>query len=124
MCIKLLFDQNLSFRLVGRLNDSYPNSKHIASIGLDKASDRDVWKYAKDYGYTIVTKDSDFNELCTLYDFPPHIIWLRLGNSRIEVAQKALLKHKKNICEIVKDTKTGIIEITNWQIMNIIIKQC
>ncbi len=111
MCIKLLFDQNLSFRLVARLKDIYPDSIHIASVSLDKASDRDVWNYAKENNYTIVTKDSDFNEICTLYDFPPHIIWLRLGNSRIEAAQTALTIHKDAICSIVQENETGIIEI-------------
>ena len=111
MCVKLLFDQNLSFRLVSRLKDSYPDSVHIAAINLDKASDKDVWTYAKEKGFIIVTKDSDFNELCTLYDFPPHIIWLRLRNSRIEVAEKSLLKHKETIYSFIEEAKTGILEI-------------
>ena len=113
MCIKLLFDQNLSFRLVERLKGIYPDSVHIASIGLDNASDRDVWNYAKDNDFIIVTKDSDFNELCTLYDFPPHIIWLRLGNSRVKAAEEALIKHQTSICNIVSENKTGIIEINS-----------
>jgi len=111
MCIKLLFDQNLSFRLVARLEKSYPDSVHIASIGLDMASDKDVWTYAKNNNYTIVTKDSDFNELCTLYDFPPQIIWLRLGNSSVHTAQKVLEKYKDFISEVISKNTTGIIEI-------------
>jgi len=111
MCIKLLFDQNLSYKLVSRLEDIFPNSIHIATIGLDKSSDMDVWKFAKENEYTIVTKDSDFNEICTLYDFPPHIIWLRLGNSRISVTEEVLTKYKDKICTIVEENKTGIIEI-------------
>ncbi|MEA1892582.1 MAG: DUF5615 family PIN-like protein [Campylobacterota bacterium] len=111
MCIKLLFDQNLSYRLVSRLKDIYPDSQHVAALGLDMASDIDVWKYAKENGYTLVSKDSDFNDICTLYDFPPHIIWLRLGNSRIVAAQEVLLKYKDRICMTVEENETGIIEI-------------
>ena len=113
MCIKLLFDQNLSYRLVSRLKEFYPDSAHIASIGLDKSSDMDVWNFAKENGYTLVTKDSDFNDICTLYNFPPHIIWLRLGNSRVSIAQDVLIKHKDKICLIVGENKIGIIEIFN-----------
>jgi len=113
MCIKLLFDQNLSYRLVSRLKDVYPDLQHVAALGLDTASDIDVWKYAKENGYTLVSKDSDFNDICTLYDFPPHIIWLRLGNSRITVAQDVLVKYKDRICVIIQENKTGIIEIAN-----------
>jgi len=111
MCIKLLFDQNLSYKLVSRLENLFPHSMHIASINLDTSSDMDVWKYAKENNYTIVTKDSDFNEICTLYNFPPHIIWLRLGNSRISATEKALVKYKDKICAIVEENQTGIIEI-------------
>ena len=111
MCIKLLFDQNLSYRLVSRLKDIYPNSAHVEVVGLDKSSDIDVWKYAKENGYTIVSKDSDFNDICTLHDFPPHIIWLRLGNSRVYKAEEALIKYKNRICSIVEENETGIIEI-------------
>ena len=114
MCIKLLFDQNISYRLVSRLKDVYPSSAHVASLGLDKSSDIDVWNYAKINGYSIVTKDSDFNELCTLKNFPPHIIWLRLGNSRVSVIQEALEKHKEKICSIVDEKETGIIEINGF----------
>lgn len=112
MCVKLLFDQNLSYRLVARLQDHFPDSVHIASLHLDTASDQKVWNYAKEHSYTIVTKDSDFNDLCALYHFPPHIIWLRLGNSRIEIAEAALLHHKARICEMIQDNGAGIIEIT------------
>ncbi len=111
MCIKLLFDQNLSYRLVSRLQEIYPESLHVASLGLDSSGDMDVWQYAKANGYTLVTKDSDFNDICTLYDFPPHIIWLRVGNSRVSAAQEVLIKYQNKICEIIEENKTGIIEI-------------
>lgn len=111
MCIKLLFDQNLSYRLVTKLEKDYPGSMHVASVGLDTSSDIDVWKYAKLHGFTLVTKDSDFNEICTLYNFPPHIIWLRIGNSHVSAAQEALQKHQKKIYTIIQENSTGIIEI-------------
>jgi len=37
--VKLLFDQNLSSRLVARLADLYPGSAHVQSLGLDTFSD-------------------------------------------------------------------------------------
>lgn len=111
MCVKLLFDQNVSYRLVARLEKYYPNSLHVEVVGLDKSSDFDVWRYAKENNFVLVSKDSDFNEICALYNFPPYIIWLRIGNSRITDIENILIKHQKKICEIVKDNKTGIIEI-------------
>ncbi|MEA3373430.1 MAG: DUF5615 family PIN-like protein [Campylobacterota bacterium] len=113
MCVKLLFDQNLSYRLVSRLKEEYPDSIHIAAAGLDKASDLEVWSYAKEHDYTIVTKDSDFNDLSTLYNFPPYIIWLRLGNSHTAEAERVLMKYREEIHKIIRENNTGIIEINS-----------
>jgi predicted nuclease of predicted toxin-antitoxin system len=69
--VKLLFDQNLSPRLVPRLSDLYPASSHVSAVGLGEADDAAVWEYAKDHGFAIVTKDSDFNDVSVLRGFPP-----------------------------------------------------
>lgn len=109
--MKLLLDQNLSYRILKKITSRFPHSKHVAAVGLECASDIEVWEYAKANGYTIVTKDSDFNDLCTLKGFPPHIIWLRLGNSRSETAANALLQHADELYNLFKEHKEGLIEI-------------
>jgi len=76
----LLFDQNLSPRLVTRLTDVYPNSLHVDTLGLGTSSDRDVWEYARLNAFIIVTKDADFSELSVLLGTPPKVIWIRRGN--------------------------------------------
>ncbi len=45
--MKLLFDQNLSPRLVARLADCYPGSAHVSEVGLDRALDVEVWEFAR-----------------------------------------------------------------------------
>jgi len=60
--MKLLFDQNLSPRLVYRLADLYPNSSHVMEVGLDRSFDKEVWNYARQQHYLIVTKDVDDSE--------------------------------------------------------------
>ena len=57
--MKLLFDQNLSPRLVNALTDLYPDSDHVFNLNLDQASDNKVWNFALDRGFAIVTKDAD-----------------------------------------------------------------
>jgi len=69
--VKLLFDQNLSPRLVESLSDLYPGSAHVYSIGLDQASDLVLWKYAREHGFTLVTQDADFSEMSEALGFPP-----------------------------------------------------
>lgn len=61
--MKLLFDQNLSPKLVNWLADLYPGSSHVLSLGLDCASDQAIWESAWDHGYAIVTKDADYREI-------------------------------------------------------------
>ncbi len=58
--MKLLLDQNLAPRLVGSLTEAFPGSRHVRELGLARASDADVWDYTKGNGFTIASKDSDF----------------------------------------------------------------
>jgi predicted nuclease of predicted toxin-antitoxin system len=78
--MKLLFDQNLSPKLVNRLADLFPASSHVQSLGLDCADDDEIWEHAQLNGFAIVTKDEDYNNLSVLRGSPPKVIWLQLGN--------------------------------------------
>jgi predicted nuclease of predicted toxin-antitoxin system len=76
----LVFDHNLSPKLVDRLNDLYPSSTHVDYVGLGTATDAEVWSFAHVNDLMIVTKDADFSELIVLRGFPPKVIWIRRGN--------------------------------------------
>ena len=69
-----LFDQNISPRLVERLSDLYPESIHVSMVSMGSALDIEIWQYALDHNYMIVTKHADFSELGLLRGFPPKII--------------------------------------------------
>lgn len=58
--MKLLFDQNISARLMTDLADLYPESKHVRNIGMASADDVEIWEYAREHCAVIVSKDSDF----------------------------------------------------------------
>jgi predicted nuclease of predicted toxin-antitoxin system len=60
--VKLLFDENLSPSLVDLLAVTFPESRHVRDIGLARADDEAVWSYAKEHGFAIVSKDSDFHQ--------------------------------------------------------------
>jgi len=60
--VKLLFDENLSARLAGRLADVYPGSQHVSEVGLGSSDDAAVWEFARAQGFAIVSKDSDFHQ--------------------------------------------------------------
>ena len=82
--MKLLFDQNLSFKLCQRLADLFPDSSQVRLLGLAEADDHAIWHYAQANGFTLVSQDSDFADMATLFGPPPRVIWLRCGNQPTE----------------------------------------
>lgn len=78
--MRLLIDENLSERLVAHLADCFAGSLHVRSAGLLGGKDGDIWNHAKDAGFTILTKDTDFQARSMLNGAPPKVILVRLGN--------------------------------------------
>ena len=58
--MKLLFDQNISFRIVNKISHHFPESNQVRQLGLEDSTDIEIWNYAKKNGFTIVTFDTDF----------------------------------------------------------------
>ncbi|WP_367241693.1 DUF5615 family PIN-like protein [uncultured Fluviicola sp.] len=82
--MKLIFDQNISHRILKILSGHFTGSTSVKTENLIDSSDKAIWEFAKKSNYIIVTQDSDFNDLNSLYGFPPKIIWIRTGNLRTE----------------------------------------
>ena len=97
--MKLLFDQNLSPALVRRLADVYPDSAHVLDAGLDKADDQGIWRFARQHGFAIVSKDGDFRQLSFLIGAPPKVIWVRLGNCTTRDIEAALRSRRDELHE-------------------------
>jgi predicted nuclease of predicted toxin-antitoxin system len=61
--VKLLFDQNLPTRIVHSLSDIFPNSQHVKLLGMAATDDRAIWNHARENGFSIISKDSDFHQM-------------------------------------------------------------
>ncbi|KHJ39072.1 hypothetical protein PBAC_06720 [Pedobacter glucosidilyticus] len=97
--MKLLFDQNISFRILAKIQEFYPNAGQVRSLQLENSSDKEIWDFAKKNAYTIVTFDADFFEIANLNGHPPKIIWLRFGNTTtINIAKVLCEKY-----QLIKD---------------------
>jgi predicted nuclease of predicted toxin-antitoxin system len=100
--MKLLFDHNLSYKLVGRLADQFPDSEHVRNVNLHEANDRTVWEYARTNGFAIVSKDEDFHpwlDATELNRVDRHTVSLnRMRNSRgrLEVVENSSEILKRN----------------------------
>ncbi len=111
MGAKLLFDQNLSPKLLKRLEELYPNSDHLDLLGLGSADDVKVWEHAKQNGFVIVTKDADFADLSVLRGFPPKVVWIRRGNCSTSEIEEILHDHNSEIDNLATDLSTGILTL-------------
>jgi len=79
--VKLLFDQNISFRVANQLKTVFPGCAQVNDLQLLNKTDREIWNFAKKESYSIVTFDADYYDMATLYGPPPKIVWLRMGNT-------------------------------------------
>jgi predicted nuclease of predicted toxin-antitoxin system len=108
--VKLLFDQNLSHRLVHKLIDIYPECQHVGAVDLKMANDTTIWEYAKSNGFMIVSKDSDFHQRSFLLGSPPKIVWIRRRNCSTETIEQMLRDHVEDVKQFEADaTATFLI---------------
>ena len=107
--MKLLFDQNLSYRLVSALESEFPGSIHVAEVGLERATDVEVWEYARDNGLAITSKDSDPSDIAMMRGFPPSIVWIRRGNCSTDEIEHLLRENAESIQDVADSEGGGII---------------
>jgi len=114
--MKLLLDQNISFRISNKIQDIFPGSKQVREIGLENAKDSKLWNYAKENHYCVVTFDGDFYDLGLLKGSPPKVIWLRTGNTSTQNIENVLRNNYDLIKAFLTDesfSEIGCLEITN-----------
>jgi predicted nuclease of predicted toxin-antitoxin system len=107
--MKLLLDQNLSYRLVATLADVFPGALHVRDIGLDRSSDDVLWNHARDAGLTIVSKDSDFQHRGFVEGHPPKIVWLQVGNRSTGDIAMLLRQHTADIERFHQDPSASVL---------------
>jgi predicted nuclease of predicted toxin-antitoxin system len=109
--VKLLFDQNLSHRLPAALADVLPGAAHVRNHDLAQADDQAVWVFARDRGFTIVSKDDDFRERVRLLGHPPRIIMLQLGNCSTADVEAAMRRSVSQISRLHEDPSASLLAI-------------
>ena len=111
--MKLLLDENLSRRLVPFLQHDYPVSNQVVLLGMQSATDQEVWQKAKDDDYVIVTRDADFQELSLVWGQPPKVIRLKTLNQTRAITLKLLIESRDVIAESLLDQDLAAIEIVS-----------
>ena len=110
--MRLLFDENVSPRLVAGLSDVFPESVHVRAAGLSRATDAEIWDYARDHGLTIVSKDSDFHQASFLKGSPPKVIWIRRGNCTTTDIEELLRSNLTHILAFGTDQVAAFLALS------------
>ncbi len=107
--MKLLLDENLSRRLVPLLEDLFPESAHVTTLDLMQVPDIEIWKFARDNGFMIVTADADFYELASANGPPPKVVWLRGCDYPTRTAAEVLRRHALRLTEFDADKERAVL---------------
>ena len=112
--MKLLFDQNISPRIVKHLEKEFPLAQQVRHLGLEDSSDNELFEFAKQNDYTIVTFDSDFVDLNVVKGFPPKIIWIRTGNLTTKAIAELLNENIETMQNFLDSDEQSILEIIRY----------
>ena len=110
--MKLLIDSNLSWRLVKFLENDFSECLHVNRTGLSQPpSDRQIFDWAKQNEYSIVSCDDDFYHLSLQLGFPPKVVLIKTGNLSTMNVGRVLQNHKVEILEFLAQAETGVLEL-------------
>ena len=101
--MKLLFDQNISFRITNKLQSYFSGCLHVSDCGLNDCEDSDIWEYSKNKDFAIVTIDADFYDISLINGHPPKIIWIRTGNLTTDEIMQVLISNPERIESFLHD---------------------
>ncbi len=110
--MKLLFDANISWRILKFIKDDFPSCFHVKDIPLKQpVTDREIWDFAKENNFTIITHDDDFEKLILQKSIPPKVIILKSFNQNTNQIASTLLSKKEIIESFVSNEDLMILEI-------------
>ena len=82
------------------IQNSFPQSERVTRLGLNGVSDIEIWEFAKNHDYTILTFDGDFFDIAQYKGHPPKVIWLSMGNTTTTNIAK-VLKEKETMIKVL-----------------------
>jgi predicted nuclease of predicted toxin-antitoxin system len=109
--MRLLLDQNISFRVARQLKSTFPEVVGVRECGLDNADDYQIWEYALTNNYTVVTFDKDIPAIGSVKGYPPKIIWLRTGNSSNSAVVSLFIDHANEFGAFIANDKKGCLMV-------------
>lgn len=108
--MRFIIDNQLPPALAQHLRDLGHEAMHVLDLGLESASDREIWHFVSEQPSVIVSKDEDFLGLSLAGENGPAFLWVRMGNCRKAVLLAAFTAR---IADIERELAAGqrVIEI-------------
>jgi predicted nuclease of predicted toxin-antitoxin system len=94
------------------LADLDPECTHVHHIGMERASDTEVWQYAAQHDFTIVSKDADFHQRSLLLGSPPKVVWLRIGNCSVTESEAILRERYIAIRRFIEEAEADYLVLS------------
>jgi len=108
--MKLLFDENLSRKLVEATRYLFPDSVHVSQVGLASGTtDRQIWDYAKQNGFAIITADTDFVTMANTYGARPKVILLENCDYPTSIAVRIISGNVILLSQFERDNRALLI---------------
>ena len=80
-------------------------------LDLGDATDDEIWRYALDHGFAIVSKDEDFHHRALVSGPPPKVIWVRLGNCTTSDIEHAIQDGHNTIMAFLEDETASFLTL-------------
>lgn len=109
--MNLLFDQNISPRILKILPQELSDSQQVRFVGLEDSSDFEIFQFSRENDFAIVTFDSDFVDLNAMYGTPPKIVYLNTGNLTTKNISELLMDNILRINHYLDSDSDGILEL-------------
>lgn len=107
--MKLLLDENLSFRIVPLIDSMFPGSAHVRDHSLLETDDSEIWDFAEANGFCILSKDEDFHQLAMLRGQPPKFVYLRIGNASTKDIVELIQSNAVRISHFGADPNSSVL---------------
>jgi predicted nuclease of predicted toxin-antitoxin system len=109
--VKLLFDQNISPRILKILPQELSDCQQVRFVGLEDSSDLEIFQFSRENDFALVTFDSDFVDLNAMYGTPPKIVYLNTGNLATKNISALLMDNILRINHYLDSDSDDILEL-------------
>lgn len=86
--------------------------RHVSIFGLGSATDRQIWDFARDNGFAILSKDADFHHMSFAFGAPPKTLWLKLGNCSTRQIAECISRNLPAIAMFLDDADSALMVVT------------